>query len=104
MIRAATLLLMTLPLSAQDYKIAIIGLLHSHVWRHLQPMLDGKDARLVGIAETNPDLIAEANRRGAVKVPFFKDYKGMLDQAKPDIVWAFVENNRHLEIVEACAP
>jgi predicted dehydrogenase len=28
----------------------------------------------------------------------------MLDQAKPDIVWAFVENNRHLEIAHACAP
>ena len=28
----------------------------------------------------------------------------MLDQTKPDIVWAFVENNRHLEIVQACAP
>ena len=23
--------------------------------------------------------------------------------AKPDIVWAFVENNRHLEMAEACA-
>jgi predicted dehydrogenase len=28
----------------------------------------------------------------------------MLDTARPDIVWAFVENNRHREIVEACAP
>ena len=28
----------------------------------------------------------------------------MLDKVKPDIVWAFVENNRHLEIAEACAP
>ena len=28
----------------------------------------------------------------------------MLDQTKPDIVWAFVENNRHLEILKECAP
>ncbi len=27
----------------------------------------------------------------------------MLDDTKPDFVWAFVENNRHLEIVKACA-
>ncbi len=27
----------------------------------------------------------------------------MLDEVKPDIVWAFVENNRHLEIAKACA-
>jgi predicted dehydrogenase len=102
--RIATLLLMTLPVCAQDYKIAIIGMVHSHVWNHLKPMLDGKDAGLVGIAETIPELVDEANKRGATKIPFFNDYKKMLDQAKPDIVWAFVENNRHLEIVEACAP
>ena len=102
--RIAGLLLMTLPLCAQEYKIAIIGMVHSHVWGHLKPMLDGKDARLVGIAETNPELIAEAKKRGAVNTPIFDDYKKMLDQAKPDIVWAFVENNRHLEIAKACAP
>jgi predicted dehydrogenase len=99
----ATLLLITLPMCAQDYKIAIIGMVHSHVWGHLKPMLDGKDAKLVGIAETNPDLIAEAKKRGAKDTPVFDDYKKMLDQVKPDIVWAFVENNRHLEIAEACA-
>jgi predicted dehydrogenase len=27
----------------------------------------------------------------------------MLDRTKPDFIWAFVENNRHLEIVEAAA-
>ena len=31
---------------------------------------------------------------------FFDDYKKMLDETKPDMVWAFVENNRHLEIVQ----
>ena len=102
--RIATLLLMTLPLCAQDYKIAIIGMVHSHVWGHFQSMLDGKDAKLVGISETTPELVAEANKRGAQSIIFFRDYKQMLDQRKPDIVWAFVENNRHLEIVEACAP
>jgi predicted dehydrogenase len=28
----------------------------------------------------------------------------MIEETKPDVVWAFVENNRHLEIVQACAP
>jgi predicted dehydrogenase len=37
-------------------------------------------------------------------LPIYLDYRKMLDEQKPDIVWAFVENNRHLEIVEACAP
>ena len=102
--RIAALLLITLPVCAQDYKIAIIGMVHSHVWGHFKPMLDGKDARLAGIAETTPELVGEAKKRGAEDSMFFSDYKKMLDQKKPDIVWAFVENNRHLEIVEACAP
>jgi predicted dehydrogenase len=101
--RIAALLLLALPLCAQDYKLAIIGMVHAHVWGHLKPMLTSKDAKLVGIAETNPALIAEARKRGAADVPFFDDYVKMLDRVKPDIVWAFVENNRHLEIVESCA-
>ena len=100
----AFLFLAALPLAAQESKMAVIGLVHSHVWGHLKTMLDGRQAKLTGIAETNPELVAEARKRGAASVPFFDDYKRMLDETKPDFVWAFVENNRHLEIVEACAP
>ncbi len=85
-------------------KIAVVGLLHSHVWGHLGKMIKGEPARLVGIAEPNPELTAEAKKMGAPDAVFFDDYRKMLDAAKPDIVWAFVENNRHLEIAQACAP
>ena len=57
-LKLTLLLLLAIPLAAQDYKIAIIGMVHGHVWGHLKPMLDGKDVKLVGIAETNPDLVA----------------------------------------------
>ena len=90
-------------LAADQPKIAIVGLLHSHVWGHIGKMIKGEPARLVGIAETEPELIAEAKKRG-VTAPFYSDIKKMLDETKPDIVWSFVENNRHLEVVEACAP
>jgi predicted dehydrogenase len=94
----------SLPLAAQEYKMAVIGLVHSHVWGHLKTMAEGKHAKLAGIAETNPELVAEARKRGAGGVPVFNDYKKMLEETKPQFVWAFVENNRHLEIVQACAP
>jgi predicted dehydrogenase len=96
-------LLLTLPAFAQDYKIAVIGLVHSHAWGHLPRMIKGDPAKLVGITETEPELIAEAKKKGST-VPIYSDYKKMLDETKPDIVWSFVENNRHLEIVQACAP
>jgi len=102
---AAALAASNLPLrGASQPKMAVIGMVHSHVWGHLGNMLNGDHAKLAGIAEAIPDLVAEAKKRGATEVPFFSDYHRMLDEVHPDFVWAFVENNRHLEVVEACAP
>jgi predicted dehydrogenase len=94
------------PLAAREpaqYKIAVVGLVHSHVWGHLATMVEGKTATLVGVSEPNPELVAEAKKAGVRDDLFFGDYKKMLDEMKPDIVWAFVENNRHLEVAKECA-
>lgn len=96
-------LTLMLPLGAQTYKLGVIGLVHSHVWGHLPHMLKSDAVKMVAIAEPNPELVAEAKKAGA-DVPYYDDYKKMLDEQKPDIVWSFVENNRHLEIVQTCAP
>lgn len=101
------LLLLAPSLGAQQpapFKIAVIGLVHSHVWGHLTTMLEGENATLVGVSEPNSELVAEAHKAGVRDDLFFTNYEKMLDQTKPDIVWAFVENNRHLEIAKACAP
>ncbi|MBK5295363.1 MAG: Gfo/Idh/MocA family oxidoreductase, partial [Acidobacteriia bacterium] len=92
------------PAFGADTRIAVIGLLHSHVWGHLGKMVGGDPAKLVGIAETNPELIAEAKKMGAADSVFFTDAARMLDAVKPDIVWAFTENDKHLAVVELCAP
>lgn len=84
-------------------RLAIVGLVHSHVWGHLAHMAQLSEGDLVGIAEPNAELVAEAKKR-APNAEYFTDYKKMIDAKKPNIVWAFVENNRHLEIVEYCAP
>jgi predicted dehydrogenase len=88
---------------AQEYKIAVVGLVHSHVWGPLGRMVKGDSAKLVGVSEKNPELVAEAKKAGVADNLFYDDYAKMLDEVKPDIVWAFVENNRHLEIAKACA-
>jgi len=90
--------------AAATHKIAVIGLVHAHVWGHLHTILEGKTAKLVGLSEPNPELVNEAKKAGVDQSLIFPDYNRMLDQTKPDIVWAFVENNRHLEIAKACAP
>ncbi len=92
--------------------MAVVSLAHAHVWLHLGNMLSGGKVKFVGLAETSPDLIARAKRaeqspRPRPAVPdelIFTDYRKMIDQTKPDIVWAFTETNRHLEVVQYCAP
>ena len=101
---AAFFTVAALPAVAQPYKMAIVGLVHSHYGTNLPRMLKNPDVKLVGIAETIPELVAEAKQMGAADVPFFDDYRKMLDQTKPDVVWAYVENNRRLEIAKECAP
>ena len=98
------LILSAIPVVAQQqYKIAVVGLVHSHVWGHLRDMVNNDPARLVGVAEPNQELVDEAKKAGVAANLIFSDYTKMLDQTRPDIVWSFVENNRHLEIVQACA-
>ena len=85
------------------YKMAVVGLVHSHVWSHIGKMVNGKDVTLVGVAEPNPALQEEAKKAGVPAALISADYKKMLDETKPDLIWAFVENNRHLEIIEVAA-
>ena len=58
--RIAALLLITLPVCAQDYKIAIIGMVHSHVWGHFKPMLDGK-GEIVLVAPVTSSVVFDRN-------------------------------------------
>ena len=104
--RALCLIPFLVPFAASgaEHTIAVVGLVHSHVWGHLGKMVQGKPARLVGVAETAPELVAEAKKRGVADELFHSDWRRMIDSVKPEIVWAFVENNRHLEIVQYCAP
>jgi len=101
---ALILFLLLLPAFGAEHTIAVVGLVHSHVWGHLKGMVSDQQARLVGVAETVPELVAEAQKRGVPANLIFADWKKMIDAQKPEIVWAFVENNRHLEIVQYCAP
>lgn len=103
-------------LAAQEYKIAVVSMLHAHVWLHLGTMLKGDKVKLVGISETEADLIARAKREDVIPqtqnvtrpgVPesmIFSDWKKMIDETKPDIVWAFTPTNGHVDVVRYCAP
>ncbi len=106
--RPAILLLhlaaLCVPLAAQQATISLIGLRHSHTWGHLERLAKSSPAKLIAIAETDPELVTEARKLTGDDVRYFPDYLKMLDEVKPTMVWAFLENNRHHEVVQACAP
>ena len=79
--------LLAMPLVAAPPKMAVIGLLHSHVWSQLPNMVKGDVVKLVGVAEEHPELVAEAKKAGVTDNLIFSDYNKMLDDTKPDFVW-----------------
>src|SRR5438552_4505575 len=82
------------PLAAQPYKIAVVSMLHAHVFSHLGAMLKSDQVKFVGISETLPELVERAKRAdntrpGVPESLIFSDWKKMIDESKPDFVWAF---------------
>ena len=105
----AILCLAALPVAAQQYKLAVVSMLHTHVFGHLGVMLKSDQVKLVGISETLPQLVEQAERPDNTRpgVPaslIFSDWKKMIEETKPDFVWAFTPTNEHVDVVRFCAP
>ena len=84
-------------------RLAIVGLDHDHVWGLLKIIANEPDGELVAIADPHPELVERAKARVPAGVKFFSDYIQMLAEVKPDAVIVTTANNRHLEILNACA-
>src|SRR5208337_901651 len=84
-------------------RLAIVGLDHDHVWGLLKIIANEPDAELVAIADPHSELVEKAKATVPADVKFFSDYIQMLDEVKPDAVIVTTANNRHLEILRACA-
>src|SRR5271156_2293008 len=105
----SVLCLAAMPLAARQYKIAVVSMLHTHVFGHLGIILKGDQVKLVGISETLPELVERAKRPdntrpGVPESLIFSDWKKMIDETKPDFVWAFTPTNEHVDVVRYCAP
>jgi len=84
-------------------RIGIVGLNHDHVWGILKDISSEPQAELVAIAEKDSSLVARAKGRVPADVVFYDDFVKMLEEAKPDAVFATTANDRHLEILRECA-
>jgi predicted dehydrogenase len=84
------------------FRIAIVGLVHSHGVGLLRNLAKNPSVELVGIADPHADVRQEAEQL-APGIALYEDYRKMLDEKKPDAAWSFVENDRHLEVTRECA-
>ena len=93
--------------SASDVKplrLAIAGLVHSHVDGFLRGVRNRNDVQIAGVFE--PDTAVQhkyAEKYDLGKLPFFTDLGVMLDAVKPESVATFTSTYDHPVVVEACA-
>jgi predicted dehydrogenase len=86
------------------FRVGIIGLVHLHLWWYLDAIKRIPDAEIPCASDPNPELlekvrsILDIGQKG-----LYRDYREMLDKERLDACLVFVENNRHAELVEACA-
>lgn len=91
-------------MAQKPVRVAVAGLSHGHVgW--IFNRKDKTDIQLVGIWETNPDLVKQFTERYKLDPKlFYADLNKMLDEVKPEAVSAFGAINEHVVVVRACAP
>lgn len=108
MMRTLTILFLALlslsSMAQKPVRVAVAGLSHGHVgW--IFNRKDKTDIQLVGIWETNPDLVKQFTERYKLDPKlFYSDLNKMLDEVKPEAVSAFGAINEHVVVVRACAP
>lgn len=104
----ALLLLASLPAHAAEPKapvrVVIAGLVHGHVGGFLKNAAGGS-VEIVGIHEADREVVKRYQERFHLNESLFgADLPKMLDERKPQAIWAFTNTWDHLAVVEAAAP
>ena len=76
-------------------RIALIGVSHWHTPFYANPVLEMKDATIVGVSD--PDASRAAPLAERAKCPVFTDYREMCAKLKPDFAFAL---GRHCDMAE----
>lgn len=91
--------------SSDTVRIGIDGLTHDHIGGLLRNFNRRSDIKIVGIVETNKDLVRRlAERYGFDTSIVYDDLATMIDETHPQGVVAFNSIFEHLHTVSVCAP
>jgi predicted dehydrogenase len=85
-------------------RVGVAGLTHDHVHNIMHQFKNGQ-VIIVGIAESDPQLIARYKR--SYQLPdslFFNDLPSLISHTRPDAVLAYNAIAQHLGVVKTCAP
>ncbi|MGA9453800.1 MAG: Gfo/Idh/MocA family oxidoreductase [Verrucomicrobiia bacterium] len=85
-------------------RLAIVGLAHDHALGFIPRLSDRQDVQLVGIVETNQDLIARYARRFNLDSNLFSpSLEALLARTNVQVVATFTSVFDHKRVVESCA-
>ena len=92
------------PVQPKPLRVAVIGLVHTHVHWILGRENKG-DIELVGIAESNRSLAEKYSKQHGYSMSLvYNTMEEMIEKTKPEAVLAFNTIYDHLKVVEYCAP
>jgi predicted dehydrogenase len=86
------------------FKMAIVGLVHDHIWNYLDSLKEIPDAQITCASDVNPSLREKA--KAALNLSsdsLYADHRAMLEKEHLDAALIFAENNRHADLTEDCA-
>ena len=86
-------------------RIAIIGLVHTHVRGFLPQALTNAEVQVVGIVEPDQKLVAEFAQRYQISTNlFYASLEELFAKTNVQAVATFTSTFDHRRVVEACAP
>jgi predicted dehydrogenase len=83
------------------WNIGVLGLIHDHVWQHVQEIAARDDITL-SVADPNAPLRDKARDEFGV-TRLYDDYASLLEKERPDAVLIFVDNAGKAALVELAA-
>ena len=86
----------------EPVKVAVVGLVHDHIWGTLDHLREDGRAVLVAAADDNEPLRRRVVEEYGVRNAYV-DVADLLDRETVDAIVCGSENNRHAELVEAAA-
>ncbi len=78
------------------YRVAVLGMIHDHVWDNLPALRDCEQAELVAAWDENGPLRERAKQEYGCRA--YDDLEELFDQEAPDAVYVFSSNKNGAEI------